>query len=471
MTKDGSPKKHWMERFPDGIVLLFAIIIIVGIMSYVVPAGKFETMVVNGRKLVDPSSFHYVAQKPVGLFDLFISIPAGMQNASALIFMILLIGGAIRVFESTGAISGAIGWFANRFGQDRSSWVLVLITTFFACLGAFPGMMEAAIPFAPLCIGIALSLGYDVVVGMSVAVLGINLGWTAGPTNPWTVGIGHNLAGLPMFSGIEYRLAIFFIFLIICNLFILRYAAKVKKDPTKSLVWEMEDKFTPAQAIDLANTQLTGRHKVILLLFVATLGTIIFGTLQYKWGIPQMSALYIIGATAAGIVAGYGANKIADTMIDGGRAIFGAVVAVGLARAIGIVMDNSSITDTIINFLSMPLKDLNPAFTGVAMFIVQSILNLFVPSGSGLAVLTLPIMLPLSDIVHLNKQIAILAFQFGDGLTNICFPTVAVLIAYLTYTKIPFPKWLQFITPYVCMTCLVAVVFLVLAVLMNYGPF
>ncbi|MBP2667626.1 MAG: hypothetical protein H6Q76_2606 [Firmicutes bacterium] len=467
----GILKKHWMERFPDGIVLLFGIVILVGIMSYIVPAGKFESMMVNGRKLIDPASFHYVAQHPVGLFDLFISIPAGMQNASALIFMILLIGGAIRLFESTGAISGAIGWFARRFGQDRGSWVLVLITSFFACLGAFPGMMEAAIPFAPLCVGIALSLGYDVVVGMSIAVLGINLGWTAGPTNPWTVGIGHNLAGLPMFSGIELRMVIFFVFLIICNVFILRYAAKVKKDPSKSIVWDLADKFSSAQAIDLANAPLTGRHKVILFLFVVTLGTIIFGTLQYKWGIPQMSALYIIGGIAAGIVAGYSANKISDTMIEGGRNIFGAVVAVGLARAIGIVMDNASITDTIIYYLSLPLQDLSPVVTGVAMFIVQSILNLFVPSGSGLAVLTLPIMLPLSDIVHLNKQIAILAFQFGDGMTNICFPTVAVLIAYLTYTKVPFPRWLQFITPYVCVTCIVASLFLVVAVMINYGPF
>jgi uncharacterized ion transporter superfamily protein YfcC len=348
---------------------------------------------------------------------------------------------------------------------------LVLITTFFACLGAFPGMMEAAIPFAPLCVGIALALGYDVIVGISIAVLGINLGWTSGPTNPWTVGIGHSLAGLPMFSGIEYRLLIFATFLLIGNAFILRYARRVKADPTTSVVYGLTDKFQGGVRIDLDNMTLSGRHKAILLVFVATLTIIIYGTLQLKWGIPQMSALYIIGGIIAGIIAGYSANQIADTLIEGGKAIFPGAMAVGLARAIGVVMDNASITDTIIYYLSLPLKELSPVLSGVAMFIVQSILNLFVPSGSGLAMLTMPIMLPLADIIHLNKQIAVLAFQFGDGLTNICYPTVAVVIAYLTYAKVPFPKWLQYILPYAVLTSVAAAAFLILAVLINYGPF
>jgi uncharacterized ion transporter superfamily protein YfcC len=375
------------------------------------------------------------------------------------------------LFEATGAIGGAIGWFAKRFGHERSSWVLVLITMFFACLGAFPGMMEAAIPFAPLCVGIALALGYDVIVGISIAVLGINLGWTSGPTNPWTVGIGHSLAGLPMFSGIEYRLLIFATFLLIGNAFILRYARRVKADPTTSVVYGLTDKFQGGVRIDLDNMTLSGRHKAILLVFVATLTIIIYGTLQLKWGIPQMSALYIIGGIIAGIMAGYSANQIADTLIEGGKAIFPGAMAVGLARAIGVVMDNASITDTIIYYLSLPLKELSPVLSGVAMFIVQSILNLFVPSGSGLAMLTMPIMLPLADIIHLNKQIAVLAFQFGDGLTNICYPTVAVVIAYLTYAKVPFPKWLQYILPYAVLTSVAAAAFLILAVLINYGPF
>lgn len=463
--------KSWLERFPNGIVLLFGIIILVGVLSYIIPAGKYETVMVDGRKLIDPGSFHFIPQKSIAIFDFFTAIPVGLQNAGALIFMIFLIGGAINLFEATGAIGGAIGWFAKRFGRERSSWVLVLITTFFACLGAFPGMMEAAIPFAPLCVGIALALGYDVIVGISIAVLGINLGWTSGPTNPWTVGIGHNLSGLPMFSGIEYRLVIFAVFLIICNAYILRYASKVKADPTQSIVYGLSNKFQSGTAIDLENMALSGRHKGILLVFVITLSAIIYGTLKLKWGIPQMSALYIIGAIIAGAVAGYDANKIADTLIDGGKAIFPGAMAVGLARAIGVVMDNASITDTIIYYLSLPLQELSPLVSGVAMFIVQSILNLFVPSGSGLAMLTLPIMLPLADIIHLNKQIAVLAFQFGDGLTNICYPTVAVLIAYLTYAKVPFPKWLQFILPYAVLTSTAAVVFLLVAVVINYGPF
>ena len=469
--EDNTQKKSWLERFPNGIVLLFGIIILVGLLSYIIPAGKYETMVVDGRKLIDPNSFHFVQQKPVAVFDFFTAVPAGLQGAGALIFMIFLIGGAISLFEATGAIGGAIGWFAQRFGQDRSSWVLVLITTFFACLGAFPGMMEAAIPFAPLCVCIALALGYDVIVGIAIAVLGINLGWTSGPTNPWTVGIGHNLAGLPMFSGIEFRLLIFAVFLLLGNAFILRYARRVKADPTASIVYGLPDKFQGGTRINLDNMTLTGRNQVILLIFVATLAIIIYGTLQLKWGITQMSAMYIIGSIIAGIIAGYSANQIADILIEGGKAIFPGAMAVGLARAIGVVMDSASITDTIIYYLSLPLTALSPVLSGVAMFIVQSILNLFIPSGSGLAMLTMPIMLPLADIIHLNKQIAVLAFQFGDGLTNICYPTVAVVIAYLTYAQVPFPKWLQFVLPYAVITSLTATAFLILAVMIDYGPF
>lgn len=466
MSKPAANKKALIDRFPNAILLLFGIIVLFGALSYVIPAGEFGKIVVNGKPAIDPESFHIIPSTPTSFLGFFTAVPLGLQNAAALIFMIFLIGGAINIFEKTGAIEGAIGSFAKAFGNERSSWVLVLITTFFACLGAFPGMLEAAIPFAPLCIGIALSLGYDLIVGISIAVIGIIIGWTAGPTNPWTVGIGQNMAQLPLFSGIGYRLLVFAALLVVSNIYIVRYASKIKKDPTKSLVYGMD---TDIKASNLADSTFTGKQKIILLVFALTIGTIIYGTLKWSWGITQMSALYIIGGSIAGIIAGFNANKIVEVFVDGGKAIFGGALAVGVARGISVVMTDAKIIDTIIHYLSLPLKGIAPSFTGVLMFVVQTIINFFIPSGSGQAMATLPIMLPLSDIIHLNKQIAILAFQFGDGLSNLCYPTVAVLIAYLTYTKVSFPRWLKYIMPFMVITWIISAIMLIAAVGFNYS--
>lgn len=472
MIQVNKKKNSFIERFPNAIVLLFILIIVIGLLTYVIPAGQYEKIEKGGKQVIDPNSFHFIGKSPVKFLDFFTTIPLGLQNASALIFMIFLIGGAISIFESTGAIESAIASFANKFGKGKSQLVLILITTFFACLGAFPGMLEAAIPFAPLCIGIAISLGYDLIVGISIAVIGIVIGWTSGPTNPWTVGIGQNMAGLPMFSGLSYRLLIFFVLLIVTNAYILKYAKKVKENPSSSIVYELTcSVYEKTEYKDFNKIVFTNKHKLVLFTFILTLFTIIYGTLKLKWGITEMSAIYIIGGIIAGIVAGYDSNKIVDIFVDGGKAIFGGAMAVGIARGLAVIMEKGHIIDTIIYFLSLPLKNLSPVASSIVMFIIQTVINFFIPSGSGQAMATLPIMLPLSDIIHLNKQIAILAFQFGDGLSNLCYPTVAVVIAYLAYTKVPFSKWLKYIMPYMFITWIIAAIMVGLSVIINYGPF
>lgn len=467
LAKKESKKKM---KFPHAFVLLFGIITIVAMLTYVIPAGQFDRVEVSGRVMVDAESFHYIEQTPVGIFDVFTAIPQGIQAASALIIMILLIGGAIRVFDGTGAIRAAILNLTKIIGEDKSHWVLAGIMLFFGSLGAFPGMLEAAIPFAPLTIGIALTLGYDVLVGISIALMAIIMGWTAGPSNPWNVGIGQTLGELPMFSGIGFRLLIFAVLMMISIGYVLRYAAKVKKDPTKSVVYGMNTDHLTANTSH-NEIEFTTRHKLILLTLAGTIGFIVYGTINWKWGIPQMSATYIIGALIAGIVAGYDSSKIADELLEGGKAIFIGAMAVGLARSIQVVMEQGNIADTIVYGIAYPLKGLPSYITAVAMFFVQTIINFFIPSGSGQAMVTLPIMLPAADIIGLNRQIAILAYQFGDGLSNLCYPTVGGLVAFLMYSRVSFNKWLKYIMPFMIMIWIIAIIFLVMAVLMNFGPF
>jgi len=455
--------------FPHSFVLLFGIIAFTAILTHIIPAGEFTRVQVDGRMIVDPNSFQYIAANPAKFFDVFMAIPKGMNDASALIFMILIIGASIQLFDSTGAIRGAIFRLLDLIGEQRKDWVLAAIMVFFGCLGAFPGMLEASIPFAPLCVGLALAMGYDPIVGIAVPLVSIVVGWTAGPSNPWTVGIGQQLAELPLFSGFTYRLFIFTVLMAFAIRYVLRYGKRILADPKQSVVADID--FSHLAMHTTEKTAFTFRRFLILLIFISTIGTILYGTFHWKWGLFQMSGAYIIGAIIAGIVAGYRANVIADTLLEGGKAIFIGVVAVGMARGISVVMTDGRIADTIVYAVSQPLKGLPSTINSVAMFIVQTIINFFIPSGSGQALVTLPIMLPVADIIELKRQIAILAFQFGDGLSNLCYPTVGALVAFLIYTKVPFNRWLRFIMPFMLATWGVAALSLIFAVLIGYGPF
>lgn len=469
MTGNSTPKTRAIGgRMPNALVLLFGLILLVGVLSYFIPSGRYEKVVTNGVEAVDPASFHIVEKKPLSGLDILNAIHQGMAAAAPLIFMILIIGGAIRLFESTGAIVGLMAAFARRFGSGRSAWLLALIFAFFAALGAFPGMLEAAIPFAPLCVVIALALGYDMIVGIAVPVMAITIGWTAGPTNPWTVGIGQNMAGLPMFSGMGYRLLVLAVLSAVALSYILLYAARVKRDPARSLCLGIPPVASPADTERLEQIPFETRHAVVLLLFALTLGAVVYGATAWKWGFAQMSSAYILGGIIAGAVCGWGPNRIADTFIEGGRSIFAGVVAVGLARGISVIMEKSVIIDTIIHYLSLPMQELSTTASASLMFVIQTVINFFIPSGSGQAMATLPVMLPLSDILGVSKQVAILAFQFGDGLSNLCYPTVALLIAYLTYTRVPFSRWLRFIMPCMLLLWLTAAAFTAGGVLMGW---
>jgi len=467
LSQTDEKKVSLFDRFPNGFVILFSILVLVAVLTYIIPAGAYDKVEVGGKMMSKAGSFHYIESSPITFLPFFSAIPNGMQAASALIFMIILIGGSIKVFDSTGAIKSALSSLLKAFGKEKGSWVLASIITFFALIGAFPSMFEATIPFAPICLAIALALGYDAIVGVSVALVGVVIGWTAGPTNPWTVGIGQTIGQLPMFSGFLFRLVILIVLLAVAIAYILKYGNAVKNGKRKSIVEGIDvSEFNTYTADN--STVFTLRHKLVLLTLCATIGTILFGTYNWKWGLVQMSATYIIGGISAGLIAGFQGGKIADEFVEGGKEILMAALAVGLARSIQVVMDTSHIGDTLVYFFSIPLSALPSAASAVGMFVVQSILNFFIPSGSGLAMVTMPIMIPLADVLEIKRQVAILAFQYGDGLSNLCFPTTAVTIAFLSIGKIPFNKWLKFIMPFLFITWAIAATSLVIAVLINW---
>ena len=450
----------------NGIIVLFILLILVALSTYLIPSGEYTRIEINGRTMVDASSFKIVESNPTSFLNFFKSIPLGLQEASMLIIMIFLIGGAIRVFESTGAIKAFIYLLRDKIGDKNSYLILILISVFFGCLGTFPGMLEAVIPFAPLCISIAITLGYDALVGISMCLIPITIGWSAGVTNPWTTGIGQSLAELPMFSGFEYRFLVFVIFLLTSIIYTLIYAKKIKNNPEKSLIHSKNLKHLE---IEKENIKFTMSHLLVLIIFSLTIITIVYGSLKLKWNMADMSAVYIIGAILCGVVSKYSANRISDEIILGGKDMFIAAFAIGMARGVSVIMTQSHIIDTVVHYTASILVGKSQYFNAFGMLAIQTIINFFIPSGSGQAVVTLPVLLPVADLIGLNRQIAILAFQFGDGLSNLMYPTVGVLIALLSYSKISFMEWFKYIYKYMIIIYGIATILLLIAVKINFS--
>lgn len=450
----------------NGIVVLFILLLLVALSTYIIPGGEYARIEVNGRTMVDASSFKIVESNPTNIFNFFKSIPLGLQDASMLIIMIFLIGGAIRVFESTGAIRSFIYFLRDKIGEKNSYLILVLISLFFGCLGAFPGMLEAVIPFAPLCISISITLGYDALVGISICFVPIVVGWASGVTNPWTTGIGQSLAELPMFSGVEYRFVTFIAFMVVSIAYTIYYANKIKKNPEKSLLYGKNFDHLNVSNEDI---KFSTSHMLVLIIFALTIASIVYGSLKLKWTMVDMSAVYVIGAILCGLVSRYDANKISDEIIFGGREMFIAAFAIGMARGVSVIMTQSHIIDTVVHHTASMLAGKSAYFNAVGMFFIQTVINFFIPSGSGQAVVTLPVLLPVADLIGLNRQIAILAFQFGDGLSNMMYPTVGALIALLSYSKITFMEWMKYIYKYMILIFIVAIILLLFAVQMNFS--
>ena len=454
------------REFPHSFVILFFILALMTALTWILPAGQYDSVTVNGVSAVDPNSFHYVENTPVGIFDFFKAIPLGIQNGIALICMILTIGASIGLEDETGDIRAALVSLTKTSGEKSGKFVLAGMMVFFLCIGAFPSMLEGVIPFIPIGVAVALMLGYDVVTGVAVVFVADIVGWAAGPTNLYTVGNAQTIGGLELFSGLGYRMVSLVVLGAIAIWFVLRYAERVKKDPTKGIMYG-EDYSDLKNASD-AQLEFTLRRKLILVVFIATIALVVYGSLEWGWGLFDMAAVYLICGIVCGLIAGFKSGKIADTLLAGAQSVFIAAMAIGLARGISIVMDNGQITYTVVHALSGLVANVPTAVTGIAMLAIQTVLNFFIPSGSSQALVTMPILMPMAEIVGLSKQMTILAFQFGDGLSNLGFPTMGALIACLTYARIPFNKWFKFILPFLGIAYAACAILIVISSFIGY---
>lgn len=458
--------KNWFQKIPHAVTLLFFIILFVSVLTYILPAGSFEREIVDGKSRVIPGSYHLIEASPVNILDIFKSIPLGFKNAVEIIFIVL--AGAIMfgVLEKSKAVEEAIGTLINRLGTERKHIMIILMTFVYGLLGVAVGY-ENNIAMVPIAAVLSLALGGDLILAAGISVGAMTIGFGLSPINPYTVGTGHKIAELPMFSGAILRSVLCFIGLSVMAFYNVRYFKKISKDSNKSL-----GKGLNIEGIKLSKPireyYISGRNSLILSIFVLGLIVCLYGVFVHGWYINELSAVFLMIALLCGIVAGMNATKLSENVLN--SIAFGAPGAfmVGYAASIKVLMEMGGISDTISHNLAEALQGLPTYFSGVGMAITQSITNFFIPSGSGQALATLPIMIPLGEVLGLTRQVTILAFQIGDGLSNLVNPTLGGLIAMLGMCRVPLDRWLKFIFPLTIILFIIAAIALVIAVAIGY---
>lgn len=460
--------KRWYERIPNPFVLLFLIIIAVGLLTYIIPAGEFDRVDVGGRMGVVAGTYHPVEQSPVGFFELFKALPVGMVKSASIIFITLISGALFGLLNSTGALENAVGVVVRKIGISKRNRLIWLITFIFGFMGATVGF-ENNIALVPIAVLVALALGGDLMVGAGMAVAGIGIGFATSPINPYTVGVGDVIANLPMFSGALLRTGFCIASLAIVAHHTCRYLARIDKDPSRSLVTGIGTEGLALRR-PLEEYSLSGRDKVVLASFLIGMATILFGVFTWGWYITEISAVFIVMAVAAGILAGMTSDEIVAKMVKGASDIVGGALIIGVARGIQVILDDGRIGDTIVQALATPLADLPVTLSAILMTVVHSVINFFIPSGSGQAMATLPIMIPLSDLIGMTRQTAVLAFQVGDGVMNLLVPTLGGLLAMIALARVPFDRWFRFAFPVAMKIIVTSWFFLAFAVFINWGP-
>lgn len=453
---------------PHTYVLLISVMIVMALLTWIIPAGQFEMIEQGDRTVAVPNSWHAVEANPQGLFAIINSIPRGLVESASISFFIFLIGGAFTVINETGTVTAFIYKITNAL-KGKESLLIPVFLLVFGLAGATLGFSEETIVFIAMGVSLAIALGYDAIVGMSMIALGAAIGFSAGFLNPFSVGIAQGIAELPTFSGMGLRIIMFIVLWIVTSLYVMRYAQKVKKDPTKSFLYSpyhVDKKVEKAEVV-----MMNKRHTAVGLIFVAGMLLIAFGVIRYGWYVQEIGAIFMATGIVAGFAFGYSPSKIADLFVEGAKDMVFAALIVGVARSIVIVMEDGLIIDTIVDFLARSVQILPGAIASVAMYIIQIIINFLIPSGSGQAAATMPIMVPLADALEITRQTAVMAYQLGSGFMDSIMITSGVLMAQLSVAKIPYSKWVRYLAPLMGIWLLIGTVFLLIAYYISYGPF
>lgn len=464
--------KHKKEgKKINAFLIIFMVILFCYFLTLVVPSGEFDRDVVNGRTMVVPGSFHSTIKEYLGPEYIFKAIPNGLTSSAAMMFVVLMVAGCIEIYQQTGSIDMLIAQLLKKSDKWGSEKILILIMIMFGSLGGFLGWNEQIVPFIPIIISLCLAMGYDVMVGIACSAMIDMISFAVSPSSVYTVGISHEIAELPMFSGFGFRLVLLVVFDIIIMAYVLNYARKVKANPELSYMSGIDDSEFRIDYSKFLERKMSKNQMAALLVFSGTFIAAIIGVSKKGWSMNDLAAAFLFAGIAGGIICKKDANEIIDSFIVGAKAGLGPALVIGLARGIQWILTEGRAIDPIINALSNPLGQMGIYGTPIAVMFIITLFNGLIGSGSAKAMALMPILIPLADLVGMSRQVMVLTFQFGDGLTNVLWFTSGTLLMFLTIAKIPLKRWYKFIWKLMVILFVVSILALIVAIKINYGPF
>ncbi len=451
--------------------LIFSILILVAALTYILPAGQYDTFEKDGRTYTVAGSYHAVSSNPQGLSAVLTAPAKGFEKCADIIVFIFITGAVFTILEKTGTVNAFIVGTSYLFSRREKlkKFFIPVSMLLFSLGGAVFGMEEETLIFIPLFIPLALSLGYDSVVGVSIPFLGAWVGFGSAFMNPFTVGISQGIAQLPLYSGMGYRLIVWGICTAVVIGFVMWYGEKIRKNPSKSITYHADRKRLENLKLDsLTKPEFKTSHWMIAFLFAAGMLFLVYGVAKLGWYIIEISGLFLGIGIVCALVGRLRLQQTTDAIIDGARSMVSVAVMLALARGIVVIAGDGRILDTVLFAITKSIGGFHPLLAAEGMFWAHSFINFFVASGSGQAVLTMPVMIPLSDLIGINPQLSILAYQFGEGWSNAIIPTAPVTMAAIGIAKIPWIEWAKWNLPLQIILAVLSMLLLIPAYLMNW---
>lgn len=461
-------KKRFQFKMPHNYVILVSIMVLMLVLTHIIPAGEYQRVEdpVSGKMVVVPGTYQTIDVEAPGLFDLFLALEQGYVQAADIMFLIIFAYGFVYVLTKNGTMDAALGSMVKKVG-NRVQLLIPITLLILGLLASTMGIYEEVYGLFPVFVGIFMALGYDALVGGATIFLGVSIGYAAGTTNPYNVAVAQDVAGVDLYSGMWMRWVIFIVFELVTMVYLMRYASRVKADPTKSVLYGVDlDGVERKSLADLKDVKMTTRQKLCLALFFGTIGFLLYAVLNLGWYIDEISSLFLMAMVAAGILSGYSATEICKTFIESTKSMVGSMLVVGFTRGITILMQQGCITDTIVHGLVTLLNGASKYVAAYGMLILQNIIKFFINGSTSQATITMPIMAPTAELVGLSKQIAVMAYQFGNGFSDFFWPTGCALCCGLM--GVPINKWYKFAAPLFLIFLALEFVFITFAVAIGY---
>jgi uncharacterized ion transporter superfamily protein YfcC len=418
-------------RLPHPVILLGAAVFLAALLTWILPAGQFDRRddAATGRRVVVAGTYHRTEGAPVGPFAAVVAIPRGFVAGAEVIALVLLVGGAWVVVDRLGTLPAVVAWLVARF-ERRGLWVIPLVSLFFGTMGALENMLEEIIPLVPVLMALGVGIGVDGITVVAMSFGAAMVGSAFGPTNPFQAGIALKLAQLPPFGRGGLRLTMFLVGLALWIAWTMRHAAKIRTAAS----------VTRAASVAPFNA----RQSLIMAVVLAPMAVYVYGALSFDWGLNELSGAFLVGGIAAGLIGGFSLTQTVTTYVDGMTTLLPAALVVGLARSISLVLEDGRVVDTILNAFVTPLTQVPRVASALLMIPLHAIIHIAVPSVSGQAVLTMPLFVPVADLLGFSREVAVLTYQTGAGLMEMVSPTNGAMMAILLAAGVPLQRWLRF---------------------------